>query len=131
LITVLVIDDDPAIGRLVRLILAAHNIQCESATSGEEGLAMLSNGHAAPDVILLDLAMPGMDGYTCFQELRRAGIDSPIILCSAYGAAQAKRMLGGQGAIAKPFEPATLITSIRALTSRERYNGNGTNGNKA
>jgi DNA-binding response OmpR family regulator len=113
--TVLVVDDDPAIGRLVRLTLASEDIEVERADSGESALAFLRDGHAEPDVILLDLAMPGMDGRKLFGEVRRAGITCPIVFCSAYGAEDANRQLGGQGAIDKPFDPAKLVLSIRAL----------------
>ncbi|HEX5370764.1 MAG TPA: response regulator [Dehalococcoidia bacterium] len=115
---VLVIDDDPAIGRLIKLILATENIEVDKADSGAAGLALLHSAPEQPDVILLDLSMPGMDGRQVFEAVRRAGITSPVIFCSAFGAPAARRELGAQGAIEKPFDPETLLNSVLAFTDR-------------
>jgi CheY-like chemotaxis protein len=115
-VTVLVVDDDPAIGRLIGLILSAEAMAVERVTSGESALARLQRSEQ-PDVILLDLAMPGMDGRDVFREARRMGVTCPIVFCSAYGAELANAELGGQGAIEKPFLPDALVASLRAVTS--------------
>ena len=80
----------------------------------------LTETEPEPDLILLDLAMPGMDGQELFQEVRRAGVVCPIVICSAYGAAQANRELGGQGSIEKPFDPVELVATVRTLTTAAR-----------
>jgi DNA-binding response OmpR family regulator len=113
---VLVIDDDPAIGRLVRLILMDAGIEVESADNGRSALAHLTNGHRQPDLILLDLTMPDIDGREVFREARRASVTCPIVVCSAYGARAASRELGAQGALEKPFDPDALLETIYAVT---------------
>lgn len=116
MVRVLVVDDDPAIGRLIKAVLATASMEVEQASSGEAALALLENGHGEPDLILLDLKMPGMDGSEVFREARRAGISCPIVLCSAYGATAARAELGAEGAIDKPFNPEMLISAIQSLT---------------
>ena len=114
--TVLVVDDDPAIGRLICLVLSAEGIDVRSAQSGEEALAVLQSGLFEPDVILLDLNMEGMDGREVFRLARQAGVTSPIIFCSAFGASAARSEMGADGAIEKPFDPDRLAASIRRFT---------------
>jgi DNA-binding response OmpR family regulator len=120
MMTVLVVDDDPAIAKLIAIILATEHIDVERADSGEAALALLVDGRQQPDVIVLDLAMPGMDGRQVFREARRAGVTSPIIFCSAYGASAASNELGAEGAIDKPFNPELLIASIQAVAAGVR-----------
>jgi CheY-like chemotaxis protein len=121
MLTVLVVDDDPAVARLLQAILATEGIQVEKANSGEAALAWLHDGHEEPDVILLDLMMPGMDGRQVFQEARRTGVETPVIFCSAYGANEARREVGAQGAIDKPFSPDTLIAAVMDVAGKEHH----------
>jgi DNA-binding response OmpR family regulator len=116
MITVLVVDDDPAIGRILKLILQTAGMEVVKVENGPSALAWLHDGHDEPDVILLDLMMPGMDGREVFREVRRSGITAPVLFCSAYGAETANRELGAQGAIAKPFHPEALIASVERIT---------------
>ena len=111
--TVLVVDDDQAIARLIDIVLGAERIGVVKAYSGEQGLAIIEHGDAIPDLILLDLAMPGIDGREFFRRARSDGYHGPILFCSARGAAAANRELGGQGAIDKPFDPDALVASVR------------------
>lgn len=110
--TVLVVDDDLGIIRLVSLILRAERIEVVKAHSGEEGLSAIRTVHGTPDLILLDLAMPGMDGREFFRQARDAGYGGPVVFCSANGAAAANRELGGQGFIEKPFDPDALVSTV-------------------
>lgn len=110
--TVLVIDDDHGIVSIVNALLASERIGVLKAYSGEEGLDYLRAGHQ-PSLILLDLSMPGMDGREFYRRAREWGFDGPIIFCSAYGAAHARREMGAQGAIEKPFDPEMLIDVVR------------------
>jgi DNA-binding response OmpR family regulator len=114
---VLLIDDDPAVIRLVSIVLTTDSIDVAKAYSGEEGMAYLEDGHGAPDLILVDLAMPGMGGREFFRQARSYGYKGPIIFCSAYGATDANRELGGQGSVEKPFDPEILLDSIRSQLS--------------
>jgi CheY-like chemotaxis protein len=121
--TVLIIDDDRALVRLIQRILHTHDpsIALDMAYSGQEALVRLGTdaGRQPPDAILLDLSMPGMGGREFFQLARERGYAGPIIFCSAYGAAEANAELGGQGALNKPFEPDDLISAVsKQLASR-------------
>ena len=116
MINVLVVDDDPSIGRLLHLILSLEGIGVAQAHSGEAAINYLEKVAAHPDFILLDIAMPGMDGLAVYKEARRAGIGCPIVFCSSYGAEKANRELGAQGAIRKPFHPAEVVSLVRSLT---------------
>ena len=118
MVTVLVVDDDPAIGRMLQLILSTEGIEVARVENGPSALLWLDEHNLEPDLVLLDLMMPGMDGREVFREARRNGLNSPVIFCSAYGAAAANRELGGQGAIDKPFNPETLITTVAALVRK-------------
>jgi two-component system response regulator MprA len=110
---VLCVDDDPALLKLVSFILDSDEIHVDTATNGVEALETLDN--EKPDLILLDLAMPIMDGPTFYQEARRAGYDGPVVLFSAYGARAACQELGAQAAIDKPFEPEALAEVVTGL----------------
>jgi DNA-binding response OmpR family regulator len=110
---VLVIDDDPAIVRLVLVALLSAGIEGVAAYSGAEGMAYLQDGHAPPGLILLDLSMPEMDGRDFFNLARGGGYAGPIVFFSAVGAARANQEMGGQGAIEKPFDPDDLIAEVR------------------
>ena len=122
--TVLVVDDDPALTRLFGIILSSDGIDILKAANGEEALARFENRDQDIDLVLLDLAMPGMDGREAFRRLRQAGFSGPVIVCSAFGALQAKHELGAQGAIEKPFDPEALLYAIhQALTNGGSSNG--------
>lgn len=111
--TVLVVDDDRGIVNVVSALLATEDVAVRKAYSGAAGLALLQSEPAPPDLILLDLSMPGMDGREFYQRARHDGYDGPVIICSAYGAAQARREMGAQGAIEKPFDPDMLVDLVR------------------
>jgi DNA-binding response OmpR family regulator len=108
---VLIVDDDQAIVRLISVVLNFDGIEVEKAYSGEEALVSLENDR--PDLILLDLSLPGMDGREVFRRVRASGIEVPIIFCSSFGAEGANDELGGQGAVEKPFEPESLLEAVR------------------
>jgi DNA-binding response OmpR family regulator len=112
--TVLVIDDDRAIVRLISLVLESERIDVEKAYNAQEGLGFVQNHGGPPDSILLDLSMPDMDGREFFREARGAGYEGPILFCSSYGATAANQELGGQGAIEKPFDPDVLLDKVRS-----------------
>ena len=121
---VLVVDDDPALARLFAVILHAEGMDVLNASDGYEALTQFQARQEKIDLVLLDLAMPGMDGREAFRQLRSAGFTGPVIICSAFGAVQANRELGAQGAIEKPFDPDALLYAIQqALPSNGSSNG--------
>ena len=110
---VLVIDDDPAVNRLMGMSLRLHGFDVASASNGLAGLDEVDATH--PDVIILDLEMPFMDGRTFFRELRARGDHTPVLIASAHGARQAALELCAEGYIAKPFHPDDLAHKIRGI----------------
>ena len=110
---VLVIDDDPAVNRMIGTTLRSHGFRVASAYDGSAGLAEVQSQE--PDVIILDLAMPVMDGRTFFRELRARGDTTPVLILSAFGARDAARELRADGYIQKPFQPDELADKVRSL----------------
>ncbi len=110
---ILLVDDDPAVLRLVSLVLRTEGLAVDTATDGNEAMRALRLER--PDLIVLDLSMPVMDGRTFYRRARAAGYTGPMIVCSAYGAVEAGRELGAEAAIDKPFEPTELVSVINSL----------------
>ncbi|NPV75152.1 MAG: response regulator transcription factor [Anaerolineae bacterium] len=116
---ILIIEDDEGIVKLLRRGLAYDGYQVEVALDGETGLALARDRH--PDLVLLDLMLPGMDGLEICQRLRASGGNIPILILTARDALQ-DRILGlDSGAddyMVKPFELDELLARIRALLRR-------------
>jgi two-component system KDP operon response regulator KdpE len=115
---ILVADDEVRITKLVSIALSAEGFRVVTAASGEEALAKAEE--VRPDVVLLDLMMPGLDGLEVMNQLRTHGA-VPIILLTgkASVADKAKGLdLGADDYIAKPFHPEELAARIRAVIRR-------------
>ncbi|HXH20965.1 MAG TPA: response regulator [Dehalococcoidia bacterium] len=112
---VLLIDDDRALLRMARLALASDAMVVDTAADGVEGLEKLAA--ADFDVIVLDLQMPRMDGREFYREMRSRGYRTPVIILSAYGAETARKELGAECAVTKPFDPASLIRVVRSQSN--------------
>jgi DNA-binding response OmpR family regulator len=110
---VLVLDDDNALLRLLRLTLTSEGFEVITASNGLEGLERVDQ--EPPDVILLDLEMPVMDGRTFFRELRKQGNNTPVLILSAYGAREAQRELHADGSLEKPFDADVLMNELKQL----------------
>jgi CheY-like chemotaxis protein len=98
----------------VRAILRTADYEVATACNGEEALEIAANVH--PDVIVLDLRMPRMDGPEFFRALRARGDFTPILVASSFGARTAQKELGAEGSIEKPFDPEALITAVTRLS---------------
>jgi two-component system KDP operon response regulator KdpE len=115
---VLVADDEPRITKLVSITLAEEGFRVISAGSGEEALARAEESR--PDVVLLDIVMPDLDGIEVMRQLREHR-PVPVILITAKGstADKAKGLdLGADDYIAKPFHPDELAARVRAVLRR-------------
>jgi two-component system KDP operon response regulator KdpE len=110
---VLVIDDDPALVRMIRLALLSEGLEVETASDGLLGLEATERTTYA--LIVLDLQMPNLDGRGFFREFRARGGTTPIVLLSAYGAQDARQELGAEAAVTKPFDPSVLLRVVRSL----------------
>jgi CheY-like chemotaxis protein len=117
--TILVVDDDAAVGLVIRMILQSEGYDVEAFTSSLEALGRVANESlASPEGIILDLNMPEMDGRQFYHEVRRAGCLCPIVIVSAFDAEKTKRELGAQAALKKPFEPEALLGTLEQLVMR-------------
>jgi two-component system, OmpR family, response regulator len=118
---VLLVDDEPDIRRIAHLSLhRVGKLQVVMATSGAEALELAPR--ELPDVVLLDVMMPELDGPSTFQRLRAlpatAGI--PVIFMTAKAQkheVEAFRALGAAGVIPKPFDPMTLAADVRRIVA--------------
>jgi urea transport system substrate-binding protein len=115
---VLVIDDDPDMRDVVSQALEAFDHRVTTASNGEEGLAQLE--HGLPDLILLDMRMPVMDGWTFAAELHRRYDDQvPVVVCTAAeDTASRAREVGAVGALGKPFELDELLQLVETHATR-------------
>ncbi|HWQ12867.1 MAG TPA: response regulator [Roseiflexaceae bacterium] len=120
---VLVVDDDPDIGRLLAVWLASRGMEVDVLESGEAAVSHLDRG--PPDLIFLDLLMPGMNGLQVLEHIRDAGLDSAVILTTAFGSEQVAIDALRRGAddyLRKPFHQrefqAVLERSLARLELR-------------
>lgn len=113
---VLCIDDEPGVIELVGLILKSQNILVEGAESGPEGLATIRQN--PPDAILLDIMMPGMDGWEVYRQIRtdQKLKHIPVIILTARNSSWeeiiARERAGVNDYVTKPFVPKDLRDSL-------------------
>jgi DNA-binding response OmpR family regulator len=115
---ILIVDDDTNIAELISLYLTKECFQCEIAEDGETALKKHEEFH--PDLILLDIMLPGMDGYDVCREIRKQ-YATPIIMLSAKGEVFDKVLgleLGADDYIIKPFDTKEMVARVKAVLRR-------------
>ena len=117
--SILVVDDEPGIRRLLRLTLGTEH-EVEEAADGEEALRQISRER--PDVILLDVAMPVMDGLAVCRAVRaQPELDGlGIIIVSAFAGSEEALAAGADRHFSKPYRPLALLETIDELLSRKQ-----------
>jgi two-component system, OmpR family, response regulator MprA len=118
---VLVADDDPPLRRMLDRVLGAEGFEVTLAPDGGAALAMVER--SAPDVIVLDVAMPGVDGVAVCRRLRARGVRTPVLMLTARDAVPdrvAGLEAGADDYLVKPFAVDELVARLRALTRRAR-----------
>lgn len=109
----LVVDDEPRIGKLIGIRLRLEGWEVIATTSGAEGVELART--RKPDIILLDILMPGMDGFEVLQKIR-AFSAVPVAVFSANPTVTTRaRSMGANDSIAKPFDPDALVEKIRQV----------------
>jgi two-component system, OmpR family, response regulator VicR len=122
--TILCIEDEEEMIDLIRLILTRRGFDVRGANGGKEGLEMIRQEH--PDLILLDLMMPDMDGWEVYQQMKAddSTKNIPVIVVTAK-AQSIDKVLGLHIAkvddyIAKPFSPQELLSSVDNVLARQK-----------
>jgi two-component system alkaline phosphatase synthesis response regulator PhoP len=116
---ILIVDDEPEMVRGLEDNLRFEGYQTVAAGDGRRGLALALA--EAPDLILLDVMMPGMSGWDLCRELRRRGLDTPVIMLTARGEEVDRVLgleLGADDYVTKPFSLRELMARIRAVLRR-------------
>jgi DNA-binding response OmpR family regulator len=119
-LSLLVIDDDAELVRLLAVLFAREGFRLRSATTGAAGLAALQ---PAPALVLLDLMLPDMNGREVFRQLRERVPDLPVIMLTAKGDPVDRVIgleLGADDYVPKPFDPRELIARVRTVLRRSR-----------
>ena len=121
---VLIVDDDEAVRTTLYKVIRSNGLDAEMASSGEQALELTAWTHY--DLILLDINMHGMDGFTVIQRLRSRGVKTPIIIVS--GRKEDKILglnVGADDYVTKPFNPIVLGAKVKALIRRSKGSLNG------
>ena len=120
----LMIEDDERLARMVREYLAQSGYSLHVAGSGEQGLELLQASQPAPDLLILDLMLPDLDGLEICRRVRAlpsALAQTPILMLTAKGDPMDRVIgleMGADDYLAKPFEPRELLARIRAVLRR-------------
>ena len=117
---IMVVDDDPNISRLVELYLEKENFEVRSVSRGDD--AVNEFHRLPPDLILLDVMLPGMDGYQVLKAVRKSG-SIPVIMLTARDETFDKVLgleLGADDYITKPFDAKEMVARVKAVLRRSQ-----------
>jgi DNA-binding response OmpR family regulator len=125
---VLVVDDEPMVREVLSRYLERDGFEVESAADGE--LALQAFEARRPDLVLLDLMLPRVDGFEVFRRIR-ARASSPVIMITARGDVTDRIVgleTGADDYVSKPFSPAEVVARVRAVLRRGAGSADGTDG---
>ena len=115
---ILVIEDDPHIREMLSYTLEGENYRIGTASTGREGIELFEQ--MTPDLVLLDIMLPDLDGWEVLERLRHRG-STPVIMLTAKGEVEDKIKglnLGSDDYVTKPFSPGELLARIQAVLRR-------------
>jgi DNA-binding response OmpR family regulator len=124
--SVLIVDDDRALRKLLRAYLEQESISVIEAGSGEEALAAIAQ--APPSLVLLDVRLPGLDGFEVLQRLEASGTQVPVILVTSLEDELDQLVgyrMGAVDYVVKPVSPKVLAAKVRSFTARLTAGGAG------
>ncbi|MCF7755619.1 response regulator transcription factor [Paenibacillus sp. FSL H8-0317] len=122
--TILIVDDDEKIVSMLRRGLAFEGYEVQTASNGAEGLSKLMDKE--PDIVVLDVMMPQIDGFEVCRRLREAGSKVPVLMLTAKDEVQSRVTgldTGADDYLVKPFALEELLARVRALLRRKSDNG--------
>ena len=128
---ILIVDDHRDTCRVVSRLVRTLGWQAEVAETGQAALEFLGGGGPRPDVVLLDVTMPGMDGFETLRRMREIpdAADIPVVMMSAIAGEEDQRRAAALGAaeywIKGAFDPASLAESLARVALRRRSGGGG------
>lgn len=117
--SILVIDDGPAVGDALKLVLEAGGYEVVLVDRGREGIRQARKRHFA--VIIVDFSLPDISGLNVFKEIRKQGGQAPVIMISAEGKPEVfteAANLGAIGVLSKPFSPSDIFQLITLALGR-------------
>lgn len=126
---ILVVDDEANIVELLAVSLRFQGFEVHTATSGPAALDLARDIH--PDAVILDVMMPGMDGFGVLRRLRADGIDAPALFLTARDSLQDKitgLTLGGDDYVTKPFSLEEVVARLRVILRRSGKGANQEDG---
>jgi CheY-like chemotaxis protein len=115
---ILVVEDSAVIRRLIEVCLRAADLEIITREDGKSGLAAV--GSESPDLVVLDIGLPGMDGWEVLDEIRRdeATASLPVVVLTAHAEEESRRRANEGGAdafVTKPFQPNDFRTTVLSL----------------
>ncbi len=116
---VLIVEDDPSIQKMLRAFFLAHGAEVLTAEDGRQGLKMISSVH--PDVVILDVVLPYIDGFSIVDKLRKSSNDVPVILLTEKNTVEEKVKglgLGADDYVTKPFSTKELLARVKCQLRR-------------
>jgi DNA-binding response OmpR family regulator len=118
---VLVVDDEPMVCDVLARYLSVGGFEVTTAFDGEQALTALHT--RAPDLVLLDLMLPRVDGFEVFRQLRHTGSDCPVIMLTARGEVTDRIVgldIGADDYVSKPFSPKEVVARVKAVLRRSQ-----------
>jgi DNA-binding response OmpR family regulator len=118
----MLVEDDAAVRDILTIALEREGMTVEAVGDGETALAQISSSGPSPDIVLLDIMLPGVDGVTVCQELRRVS-DVPVIMLTAREGERNVVVgleVGADDYVTKPVSPAEVVSRVRAHLRRRR-----------
>lgn len=119
--TIVVVDDEPSIRELVSASLHFSGFDVKTASNGTEAIDVITQTN--PDLVVLDIMLPDIDGFTVTRRIRQQGVEAPVLFLTARDDTQDKVMgltVGGDDYVTKPFSLEEVVARIRAILRRTK-----------
>lgn len=119
--TIVVVDDEPSIRELVSASLHFSGFDVKTASNGTEAIDVITQTN--PDLVVLDVMLPDIDGFTVTRRIRQQGVEAPVLFLTARDDTQDKVMgltVGGDDYVTKPFSLEEVVARIRAILRRTK-----------